>query len=126
LPEGLKAVLADLATRFEGVTIVSTTELHTDNHSKGSAREKMHGDCRAVDLKTASAVADVTAYLRSRKEIAGINSYRNGVIHVDVNEGGAGRTASRPTPRRRAAAREPLQLQGAAPAQGGAAADQSE
>lgn len=119
-------MLADLATRFEGVTIVSTTELHTDNHSKGSAREKMHHDCRAVDFKTASPIADVTAYLRSRKEIVGINSYRNGVIHMDTNEGAGGRTASHPAPRRRAAAREPLQLQGAAPAQSGAAADESE
>jgi hypothetical protein len=131
LPESLKGVLADLATRFQGVTVVSTTALHSDNHSPGTAREKMHGDCRAVDFKTASPVAEVTAYLRSRKEIAGINSYRNGLIHMDVNEGGAPRAASRPAPesapmraasrpasRRRAAAGEPMQLLGA-PSTGG-------
>jgi hypothetical protein len=128
----LKAVLADLATRFQGVTVVSTTVLHSDNHSPGSAREKMHGDCRAVDFRTASPVAEVTAYLRSRKEIAGINSYRNGLIHMDVNEGGARaatrqapesapvRAASRPVSRRRAAAGEPMQLLGAPPIAGGA------
>ena len=116
LPDSLKAILAELATRFQGVTVVSTTTLRTDNHSPGTAREKMHGDCRAVDFKTSSPVAEVTAYLRSRKEIAGINSYRNGLIHIDVNEGGAGRAASRPAPaRRRAAAGEPMQLLGAPP-----------
>jgi hypothetical protein len=140
----LKGVLADLTTRFQGVTIVSTTALHSDNHSPGSAREKMHGDCRAVDFKTASPVAEVTAYLRSRKEIAGINSYRNGLIHIDVNEGGSARAASRATPeaaparaasrpasRRRAAAGEPMQLLGAPggardPARDAGAAGQSE
>lgn len=116
----MKAVLADLTTRFQGVTLVSTTEIHTDNHSKGSAREKMHGDCRAVDFKTASPVAEVTSYLRSRKEIAGINSYRNGVIHIDVNAGAPARTASRPPARPRAASREPLRLQGAPSATSGA------
>jgi hypothetical protein len=116
LPDSLKSILAELATRFEGVTVVSTTALRTDNHSPGTAREKMHSDCRAVDFKTSSPVAEVTAYLRSRKEIAGINSYRNGLIHIDVNEGGAGRAASRPAPaRRRAAAGEPMQLLGAPP-----------
>jgi hypothetical protein len=116
LPDSLKSILAELTTRFEGVTVVSTTALRTDNHSPGTAREKMHGDCRAVDFKTSSPVAEVTAYLRSRKEIAGINSYRNGLIHIDVSEGGAGRAASRPAPaRRRAAAGEPMQLLGAPP-----------
>jgi hypothetical protein len=120
LPASLRGVLADVASRFQGLTLISTTQLHSDNHSAGSARHSMHGACRAVDFKTASPVADVTAYLHTRKELAGINSYRNGVIHIDVNAGAtASATASAaaatapPAPRRTG---RPLQLQRPRPA----------
>ena len=85
LAPGLKTVLQDVQTRFGTVTLVSTTELHTDNHTKGSVRHKLHSDCMAVDFKVAGDLGAVTAYLRSRSEVAGINAYKNnGVIHIDA------------------------------------------
>jgi hypothetical protein len=87
LPEGLRTVLQDVQTRFGTVTLVSTRELHTDNHSPGSARHRMHGDCKAVDFKVEGDLTAVTAYLRSRPEVSGVNSYRNNrVVHIDAAE----------------------------------------
>jgi hypothetical protein len=85
LAPGLKSVLQDVQARFGTVTLVSTTELHTDNHTKGSVRHKLHSDCMAVDFKVAGDLGAVTAYLRTRSEVAGINTYKNnGVIHIDA------------------------------------------
>jgi uncharacterized protein YcbK (DUF882 family) len=71
------------AQRAEG----STTDLHTDNHSRGSVRHKLHDACQAVDFKITANRQAVIAYLRSRPEVAGVNSYgNNGVIHIDHNE----------------------------------------
>ena len=93
LPEALRTVLSALEARFGSVKIVSTTQLHTVNHSAGSARANMHSACKAVDIKTTHETKDVLAFLRARPEVGGINSYRNNVIHFDLNAGY--RTASR-------------------------------
>lgn len=85
LPSGLRTVLQDVQARFGTVTLVSTRELHTDNHTPGSARHKMHADCRAVDFKVEGDLNAVTAYLRTRPEVSGVNSYKNNrVIHIDA------------------------------------------
>jgi hypothetical protein len=87
LPAGLRTVLRDVETRFGAVTLVSTKELHTDNHSRGSVRHKLHSACRAADFKVAGNRQAVVTYLRSRPEVAGVSSYgNNGVIHIDHNE----------------------------------------
>jgi hypothetical protein len=87
LPAGLRSVLKDIEARFGPVALVSTTTLHTDNHSRGSVRHKLHGACQAVDFKVKGNGKAVVAYLRSRPEVAGINSYgNNGVIHIDHAE----------------------------------------
>jgi hypothetical protein len=87
LPAGLRNVLADVEARFGAVTLVSTTRLHTDNHRTGSVRHKLHANCKAVDFKVAAKTRGVTTYLRSRPEVAGINTYgNNGVIHIDYKE----------------------------------------
>jgi hypothetical protein len=40
-----------------------------------------------VDFKVPAKARGVTAYLRSRPEVAGINTYgNNGVIHIDYKE----------------------------------------
>lgn len=93
LPTGLKTVLGELEAQFGAVTIVSTTHLHTDNHAAGSAREKMHSACQAVDIKTDADPSEVVAFLRGRPEIGGVQNYRNKVIHFDAK--GAERTAMR-------------------------------
>jgi hypothetical protein len=112
LPAALRTVLGDLAAKFPEVKVIATRGLQTDNHSSGSARAKMHDACMAVDIRTGAAVAEVTAYLRTRREIAGLNSYRTGVIHLDVPESArfaVGATA--PPPREaRAAASEPRRV----------------
>ena len=87
LPQGLRAVLQDVQGRFGPVTLVSTTELHTDNHTKGSVRHKLHADCKAVDFKVEGDLAAVTAFLRARPEVGGVNTYKNNrVIHIDAAE----------------------------------------
>jgi uncharacterized protein YcbK (DUF882 family) len=93
LPDALRTVLGDLEARFGKVTIVSTTRLQTANHSAGSARANMHSDCKAVDIKTTHEPKEVLSFLRSRPEVGGTNSYRNNVIHFDLNAGY--RTAAR-------------------------------
>jgi hypothetical protein len=87
LPTGLRNVLKDVEARFGAVMLVSTTELHTDNHSRASVRHRLHSECRAVDFKIKGNGKAVVEYLRSRPEVAGINSYgNNGVIHIDHAE----------------------------------------
>lgn len=93
----LRDVLADLEGKFSGLTIVATTELRTNNHSPGSIREKLHHACQAVDITTPHPAPEVVAYLRSRPEVGGINSYRNGVIHFDLNAGYAAKIAGAKT-----------------------------
>ena len=107
LPEALRNVLNEIQTRFGGVTVVSTTHLKTDNHSPGSARANMHAACKAVDIRTTDDPKDVLAYLRSRPEVGGINTYRNRLVHFDLNPGyQAASTRTRTTqPRRTAAVR---------------------
>jgi hypothetical protein len=84
---GLRSVLKDVEARFGSVALVSTTTLHTDNHSRGSVRHKLHGACQAVDFKVKGNGKAVVAYLRSRPEIGGVNSYgNNGVIHIEHTE----------------------------------------
>src|SRR5215207_5729881 len=109
LPAALRTVLGDLAAKFPEVKVIATRGLQTDNHSSGSARAKMHDACMAVDIRTGAAVAEVTAYLRTRREIAGLNSYRNGVIHLDVPEAAlfAGGATTSPRRESRAAGSEP-------------------
>ena len=86
LPAGLRSVLRDIEARFGAVMLVSTTELHTHNHSRNSVRHKLHRACQAVDFKVKRNGKAVVAYLRSRPEVAGINIYgNNGVIHIDHN-----------------------------------------
>ena len=93
LPEALRTVLTALEARFGSVKVVATTHLQTQNHSSGSARANMHAACKAVDIKTSHEPKEVMAFLRSRPEVGGTNSYRNNVVHFDLNAGY--RTASR-------------------------------
>ena len=87
LPVTLRGVLKDVEARFGAVTLVSTTELHTDNHSRGSVRHRLHTACKAIDFKVKGDRWAVVAYLRARPEVAGVNTYgNNGVIHMDHNE----------------------------------------
>jgi hypothetical protein len=85
LPE-LHAVLADISARFGPVTVVATHQQKTANHRSGSIRDKLHHDCKAVDFRAErSRIDEIKAYLRSRREIGGVESYRDGVIHMDAS-----------------------------------------
>jgi hypothetical protein len=86
VPSELRKVVADVAARFGPVTVLSTHRLNTVNHAMGSVRHKLHTACRAVDFRVEGSAAKVTAYLRSRSELAGVESYRDGVIHIDASE----------------------------------------
>ena len=87
VPASLKTVLNEVSARFGPLTIVSTTLLQTDNHVSGSDREKLHAACKAVDFRIEGPATDeVLRYLRGRREIAGLTSYRGGLIHIDANE----------------------------------------
>jgi hypothetical protein len=103
LPETLRTVLTDVAKRFGSITVVSTQHLKTRNHAAGSARHKLHEACKAVDVRLpAGRVEAVRAYLRSRAEIAGVEAYRDGVLHMDVSESRAAARAGTAKPIRRA------------------------
>jgi hypothetical protein len=110
LPSELRAVLTDVAARFGQVTVVSTHRLNTVNHSAGSIREKLHHDCKAVDISVdRSRIEEIKAYLKGRREIGGLESYRNGVIHMDVSGASVASTRVRPgmTTRRTSVAEVP-------------------
>jgi hypothetical protein len=92
----LNAVLADVAARFGAVTVVAGHQLTTANHVPGSSREKLHQDCMALDFRPdRGRVDEIKAYLRSRPEIGGVDSYRDGVVHMDL---GGTAVASRRAP----------------------------
>jgi hypothetical protein len=83
LPE-LTAMLADISARFGSVTVIARHQ-QTPNHRSGSMREKLHHDCKAVDFRPdRSRVEQIKAYLRTRPAIAGVESYRDGVVHMDL------------------------------------------
>ena len=105
LPNGLRAVLTDVAARFGDIAIVSTHQLNTANHSPGSIREKLHHACNAVDIRPArESVDEVKKYLRSRPEIGGVESYRNGIVHMDLKGSEAASAGAQAGGRRRQAA----------------------
>jgi hypothetical protein len=81
----LRAVLSDVSARFGGVTMVAAHQFNTRNHISGSTREKLHHDCKAIDFRPdhPSRLQEIKTYLRSRPEITGVESYRDGVIHMD-------------------------------------------
>ena len=81
----LRAVLADVTARFGAVTAIAAHQMKTANHIAGSIREKLHHDCKAIDFRPdPRRVEEIKAYLRGRPEISGIDSYRDGVIHIDT------------------------------------------
>ena len=80
----LQAVLSDVSARFGGVTVIAAHQSRTTNHISGSNREKLHNDCKAIDFRPdPSRLQEIKTYLRSRPEISGVESYRDGVIHMD-------------------------------------------
>lgn len=85
LPAPLQAVLRDLEAKFGPVTIVSTTHLNSDNHTAGTIRDKLHQACKAVDIRANRDPKEVIAFLKSRPEVGGINSYRNRLVHFDLD-----------------------------------------
>jgi hypothetical protein len=103
LPQALRNVLTELEARFGKVTIVSTTQLHTQNHSPGSARANLHAACKAVDIKTSHEPKDVMAFLRTRPEVGGTSTYGNRVVHFDLNASYKPSASKRNTNQRRAA-----------------------
>jgi hypothetical protein len=96
----LRTVLADVAARFGAVSVVSTHRLNSDNHTPGTIRHRLHTACKAVDFRTPGKLNEVLAFLRSRPEVSGINSYRGGLIHIDLNANiHAAGLRTRPSPR---------------------------
>jgi uncharacterized protein YcbK (DUF882 family) len=93
----LRDVLADTSARFGAVIIVATHQLKTVNHRSGSIREGLHHDCKAVDFRPdRSRIDEIKAYLRRRHEIGGIESYPDGVVHMDLAGTGLGRRLQTP------------------------------
>ncbi|WP_349367756.1 hypothetical protein [Salinarimonas sp.] len=91
LPEPLRDILVDVARTFGEVTLVSTQTLNTGNHYVGSARHRFHQDCEAVDFRVEGDPREVVRWLRGRPNVGGVASYRNGVIHVDLDRAVAAR-----------------------------------
>lgn len=94
----LRAVLADVSARFGAVAVVASHQGRPNNHTAGSFREKLHHDCKAIDFRPdRSRIDEIKAYLRSRPEIAGVESYRDGVIHMDAAATNVSPGARKPT-----------------------------
>lgn len=91
VPEPLREILVDVARAFGEVTLVSTQTLNTGNHYLGSARHRFHQDCEAVDFRVEGDPREVVRWLRGRPNVGGVASYRNGVIHVDLDRAVAAR-----------------------------------
>ena len=67
------------------------------NHRSGSFREGLHHACKAVDFRPdRNRIREIKAYLRSRQEIGGVESYRDGVVHIDFAAGLARRLQTPP------------------------------
>jgi hypothetical protein len=83
----IRAVLADIASRFGPITVVATHQAKIVNHRLGSHREKLHHACRAIDFRPdPRRVSEIKTYLRGQAKIGGLESYRDGVIHIDLAE----------------------------------------
>ena len=89
--------LADLAARFGSVSVVSTSRLNTDNHSPERSATSFTRPARRWTSRRPARQNEVLDFLRSRPEVAGINSYYGGLIHIDLNENV--RAAGLPRPR---------------------------
>ncbi len=88
LPPALRDVLAEFSARFGAVTVVASHQVTTVNHRSGSFREGLHHACKAVDFRPdRNRIREIKAYLRSRHEIGGVESYRDGVVHIDFAAG---------------------------------------
>jgi hypothetical protein len=93
----LRSILDDVSARFGRVTVVAAHQFKTANHIAGSTREKLHHDCKAIDFRPdPSRIDEIKVYLRGRREISGVESYRDGVIHIDA---GSALVAATRTPR---------------------------
>ncbi len=91
----IRDVLADISARFGPLTVVATDQQKTANHRSGSIRQKLHQDCKAVDFRPErSRIDEIKAYLRNRRDIDGVESYRDGVIHIDASSRRAPVTAA--------------------------------
>ena len=86
----IREVLVDISARFGPLTVIATDQQKTANHRSGSTREKLHHGCEAVDFRPErSRIDEIKTYLRSRSDIDGVESYRDGVIHIDASSRGA-------------------------------------
>jgi hypothetical protein len=82
----IREVLVDISARFGPLAVIATDEQKTANHRSGSTREKLHHGCKAVDFRPErSRIDEIKTYLRSRGDIDGVESYRDGVIHIDAS-----------------------------------------
>src|SRR5215213_3970723 len=65
--------------------MIAGHQFKTVNHMSGSPREKLHHDCKAIDFRPEpNRLDEIKTYLRSRPEISGIETYRDGVVHMDI------------------------------------------
>jgi hypothetical protein len=76
----LREIVADVSARFGKVAIVATHQLKTTKEA-ALAKSTMTA---AVDFRPERRTNEIKVYLRGRKEIGGLESYRDGVIPVDV------------------------------------------
>lgn len=86
LPGDLRRVVAEVATHFGEVRIMSTHRSPGHNRRAGGARRSLHLDCRAIDFRVASRAGEVMSFLREHPAVGGLKRYRNGIIHIDNGE----------------------------------------
>ena len=83
LPDGLMAVIYDVAEHFGEVRIASTYRDPRRNARVGGAHRSLHLECRAIDFLVHGRTKGLVEYLRARPEVGGLKRYPLGHYHID-------------------------------------------
>ncbi|MGB7285508.1 MAG: D-Ala-D-Ala carboxypeptidase family metallohydrolase [Salaquimonas sp.] len=83
VPDGLKAVVYEVARRYGPVTVNSTHRSRSKNRRIGGARQSYHLKCAAVDFRVKGNTSSVLKYLRRHPNVGGVKRYRSGYFHID-------------------------------------------
>ncbi len=82
-PFELKIALNKISRKFGPIKVHSTHRWPLENARKGGKKRSYHLKCRAVDFSVKGDPSQVTAYIRSLREVGGYSYYSRGFYHID-------------------------------------------
>lgn len=80
----VRSVLAEVASRFGGVTVNSTCRSRSHNAAVGGASRSWHLSGDAADFRVHGNWGAAAAYLRGGGRIGGYKHYGGGLFHIDT------------------------------------------